>query len=81
MRTAEQWLDDYGDSHRNGDTVWRQFVNDVAKCRRAAGEDAVPVGALRLASGGASPSRRAALGRRVEDNPPHPQVSSDSGSA
>ncbi len=27
---------------RNGDNVWRQFTNDVAKCRKALGEDVLP---------------------------------------
>jgi integrase len=28
--------------YRNGDTVWRQFTSEVARCRRALGEDALP---------------------------------------
>jgi integrase len=29
--------------HRNGEHVWRQFTRDVARCRKALGEDALPV--------------------------------------
>jgi integrase len=29
--------------HRNGEHVWRQFTRDVARCRNALGDDAVPV--------------------------------------
>jgi integrase len=34
---------DLEDDHRNGEHVWRQFKRDVTRCRKALGEDAVPV--------------------------------------
>jgi hypothetical protein len=37
---------DLEDGHRNGEHVWRQFVGDLKRYRRALGADALP--AIRL---------------------------------